>query len=165
MKPLSLNAGQKVIDRLLTADALQDAILAAARSEGVTLPPIRSTQVVMSSAPLEMADENLQLSYPRVCISASTAQNIQLEKFRSFSGVILVAVEVLASGDLLGAVEQWIHFYAEGVCCVLRNNVGDWGDGFFFGGSYDAQFQSPKRGGFGYLQSVKVTCKLNVSLA
>ena len=40
---------------------------------------------------------------------------------------------------------------------------GRLGDGMFFSGVYDVQFQSPKAGGLGFVQSAKITCSLNVS--
>jgi hypothetical protein len=46
---------------------------------------------------------------------------------------------------------------------ILRQSIGDWGDGIFFSGVYDVQFQAPKVGGFGYVESAKVTCSVNVS--
>jgi hypothetical protein len=46
---------------------------------------------------------------------------------------------------------------------VLRGQIGDWGNGIFFSGMYEVQFQPPKSGGLGYVQSAKVTLIFNVS--
>jgi hypothetical protein len=165
MKPLSLTAVQRLLTKLTTGNALEQAVSAAATEADVNVPAIQSSQVVISSAPANTTDLNLQMTYPRVCISASTSQNTRLEKFRSFSGTITLAAEISASGSFLGDVEQWIHFYVAGMESVLRGNVGDWGDGMFFGGTYDVQFQPPKSGGFGYVQSAKLACQLHVSVS
>jgi len=74
-----------------------------------------------------------------------------------------VIAEVWASGNLVNDTDQWIHFYVEAVTDILRQNIGDWGDGIFFSGIYDVQFQPPKSGGVGFVQSAKVSCNLNVS--
>ena len=71
--------------------------------------------------------------------------------------------ELWASANLLQETDQWIHFYVEAMTDILRQNIGDWGDGIFFSGAYEVQFQPPKVGGFGWVESAKVTCNLNVS--
>ena len=71
--------------------------------------------------------------------------------------------EIWASGNLVTETDQWIHFYVEAMTNILRQNIGDWGDGIFFSGIYDVQFQTPKAGGFGYVEAAIVTCSLNVS--
>jgi hypothetical protein len=79
------------------------------------------------------------------------------------SGTISVTADVWASGNLISETDQWIHYYVEAVTDILRQNIGDWGDGMFFSGMYEVQLQAPKVGGFGYVESAKVTCSLNVS--
>jgi hypothetical protein len=91
-------------------------------------------------------------------------KNTQQEKFRSFSGGIVVVAEIWSSGNLVDDSDQWIHYYVEALTSILRANRGDWGDGFLFSGIYDVQLQPPKVGGFGYVELARVTCGLNVSL-
>ncbi|MGH9619657.1 MAG: hypothetical protein ACRD45_08120 [Bryobacteraceae bacterium] len=111
-----------------------------------------------------MGDDNVQLTYPRICIYPWTVKNTKAEKFRSFSGTVSVVAEIWASGDLVQQIDEWIHFYVEAYTLLLRENTGDWKDGVFFSGIYDVQFQSPKAGGLGFVESAKVTCVLNASL-
>jgi hypothetical protein len=129
-----------------------------------TLPPIASEQIVLSSVPAELADQNLQLTYPRVCIYSSTLKNSQIEKFRSFSGQAILVADIWASGDLITDVDTWIHFYVEAVTNILQSNTGDWGNGIFYSGAYDVQFQPPKPGGLGFVGAAKLTFALNVSV-
>ncbi len=110
-----------------------------------------------------MGDKSLQFTYPRICLYSTGLKNTHTEKFRSLSGTISVIAEVWASGNLLQNTDKWIHFYVEAVTNILRQNIGDWGDGMFFSGTYDVQFQPPKAGGFGFVESAKVTCNVNVS--
>jgi len=163
MIPLTLQAAQKVSGLLTNANALQQAVSNLASSCGVDVPPITSSQVVLSSASADIADMNLQLIYPRICIYSTALKNSQIEKFRSFSGSVTITSEVFASGNLASDTDQWIHFYVEGMTEILRQNIGDWGNGMFFSGMYDVQLQPPKAGGFGYVESAKVVCSIDVS--
>jgi hypothetical protein len=164
MVPLTLLAAQKVSGLLTNSNALQQTVANLASACGVTVPSISSAQVVMSSVSADLGDMNLQLAYPRICIYSSAVKNTQIEKFRSFSGSVTITAEVFASGNLISDIDQWIHFYVEGVTQILRQNIGDWGDGMFFPGTYDVQLQATKTGGLGFVESAKVSCIINVSL-
>ena len=163
MLPLTIEAAQKVSDLLTTGNALQQRISALSSSTGTAVPPITAAQVVLSSSVPAMGDKDLQLTYPRVCLYTSAVKNTQVEKFRSLSGTVSVTAEIWASGNLLTETDQWIHYYVEALTNILRQNIGDWGDGLFFAGMYDVQLQSPKVGGLGYVEAATVTCLLNVS--
>lgn len=161
--PITLLAAQKLFNILTTAKALEQQVNALALEANVEIPTIPSNQVVLSSVAPDMGDNNVQLTYPRVCLYSIGLKNTQLEKFRSLSGTVAVVAEIWASGNMVTLSDQWIHFYVEAVTQLLRQDIGDWGDGMFFSGMYDIQFQQPKAGGFGFVQSAKVTCNLNVS--
>lgn len=163
MLPLTLLAVQKILNLLTTGNALQQEIETIASSGNVIVPLITSAQIVLSSAPPDMGDKDLELTYPRVCLYTAAVKNTHVEKFRSLSGSVSVTAEVWASGDLISQTDQWIHYYVEALTSILRQNIGDWNDGIFFSGMYDVQLQAPKAGGLGYVESAKVTCVLNVS--
>ena len=163
MLPLTLSVAQKFSNVLTTASVLQQTITAIGNSCNVSLPVISQDQVVLSSASPQIGDKDIELTYPRVCLYSNGLKNTQVEKFRSLSGTLAVVAEIWASADLVSQTDQWIHFYVEAVTDILRHNIGDWGDGVFFGGTYDVQFQTPAVGGLGYVQSAKVTCTFNVS--
>ncbi|MBV9764787.1 MAG: hypothetical protein JOZ48_08075 [Acidobacteriaceae bacterium] len=163
MLPLTILATQKLSNLLTFGNALQDKIAAIAASCSANVPLITSGQIVLSSISPKMDDMNVQLGYPRICLYSSAVKNTQIEKFRSLSGAISVVADIWASANLATQTDQWIHFYVEAMTEILRQNIGDWGDGFFFPGSYEVEFQTPASGGFGFTQSAKVTCNLDVS--
>ncbi len=165
MTPLTLLAAQKLQSKLTSSNALEQQIELIAEALNVSIPPIPVQQVLLSSAPADLGDRNLDFSYPRVCIYSAGIKNSQFEKFRSFSGQVALVAEIWASADLVGQADQWIHFYVEGVSSILRMNIGDWGDGMFFAGAYEVQFQAPKAGGLGFVESAKLTMSLNASLS
>jgi|GEM_PF-1441720 len=163
MLPITILASQKVSDLLTTGSALQLQISAIAVSCNVDVPPIASAQIVLSSAGPAIDDMNTQLIYPRICLYSGGLKNTQIEKFRSLSGTVSVIAEIWASANLVTDSDRWIHFYVEAMTDILRRNIGDWGDGFFFSGAYEVQFQPPKSGGLGFSQPATVVCNLNVS--
>jgi hypothetical protein len=163
MLPLTILAAQKVFELLITGNALEQQINAVAAASNLILPAITSSGVVLSSASAEIGDKDFQLTYPRICLYSTAVKNTRIEKFRSLSGTVSVTADIWASANLLQDTDQWIHFYVEAVTDILRQSIGDWGDGIFFSGVYDVQFQAPKVGGFGYVESAKVTCNVNVS--
>jgi hypothetical protein len=164
MTPLSLLGAQTFLTKLTSGDALEQQIMLISNNANAQVPPIRSERVVLSSIPMEVADKNVQLGYPRVCIYSSSVKNYRTEKFRSFSGEVAVAVEIWASGDLITDVDTWIHYYVEAVAEILQESAGDWGSGMFYSGDYDVQFQVAKPGGLGFVEAAKLTFFLNVSV-
>ncbi len=163
MLPLTILAAKKVSELLTAGNALEGQISAIADGSNTSVPNIAANQVVLSSATPDMGDKSLQFTYPRICLYSTGLKNTHTEKFRSLSGTISVIADVWASGNLLQDTDTWIHFYVEAVTNILRQHIGDWGDGLFFSGTYDVQFQPPKAGGFGFVESAKVTCNVNVS--
>ncbi len=164
MQPLTLLAAKKVLQKLNTGGALGQQITQIAAGLDPAIPTITAGQIVLSSAAPELADKNMQMAYPRVCIYSSTSRNAHIEKFRSFSGSISLVTEVWASANFISQTDEWIHFYVEGVAEILQLSSGDWGDGMFYSGAYEVQFQPPKAGGLGFVQSAKLTFSLNVSV-
>lgn len=163
MTPLTILAAEKIANLLTSHNALQLEIATLATAANIMIPPIPADQVLLLSAAADICDKNIQLTYPRICLYSSGLKNLQTEKFRSLSGTVSVVTEIWASGNKATDTDQWIHFYVEAMTTLLRQNIGDWGDGFFFSGIYDVQLQTPKAGGLGFVQSAKVTSNLNVS--
>ena len=165
MLPLTLIAAQKLATLLTDGGALQTQISAIAALANKDIPTIDSTQVVISSVAPDLADKDVQLSYPRVCLYSNVVKNAQTEKFRSFSGAVGVVAEIWASANLVTQTDDWIHYYVEAITSILRAHVGDWGDGMFFSGRYDVRFQQPKAGGLGFVESAAITCSVEASLS
>jgi len=163
MLPLTILVSQKMSNLFTTGSALVNEIAGLAAACNATVPSISPGQVVLTSASPDIGDKNVQLTYPRICLYSAGVKNTQVEKFRSLSGAVSVIAEIWASANLVEHVEQSIHFYVEAATNILRRNIGDWGDGVFFPGTYDVQFQAPKVGGLGYVESAKLTCSFTVS--
>jgi hypothetical protein len=165
MPPLTLLAAQKVAGVLTARGALGQQIAQLAAEANIVIPTIEAGQVLLSSAPPDLADKNMQFAYPRICIYSGSVKNTQTEKFRSFSGTVAVSSDIWASGDFVTQTDEWIHYYLEAVTTMLRTNTGNWGDGIFFSGRYEVKLQPAKVGGLGFVEAATVTCTLDVSIS
>lgn len=163
MTPLTLFVPQTAAAFFTIGNVLAGRITNLAAASGMTIPVILSSQVVVTSAPPQIGDMDLQLSYPRICLYTAGLKNTHVEKFRSLSGTISLIADIWASGNLMTQIDQWTHFYVEAITDILGQNIGDWGNGVFFDGTYDLQFYSPALGGLGFVQNAKITCSLHVS--
>lgn len=163
MTPITLLVAQKGMNLLTGSSGLTSQISALAQAGNTTIPLIEPNQVVLSSASPAIGDKDVQLTYPRVCLYVTGLKNTNVEKFRSLSGSVSLVIDLWASAALVTNSDVWIHYYVEAVTNLLAANIGDWGDGVLFGGSYDVQFTAPNTGGLGYVQSAKITVSLNVS--
>jgi hypothetical protein len=163
MLPLTLLATQKLYNLLTGDSALTKKLASLSSVNGVSIPPLESAHVYLSSAANDVGDTESRLGYPRVCVYSSGFKNSLIEKFRSLSGSITTTVDIWSSANLVEETDRCIHYYVEGVSALLRNSSGDWGDGVFFSGVYDVQFQSPKAGGFGFVQLARLRFDLIAS--
>ncbi len=162
MLPLTLSAPAKLANILSASSALDNAVAELAANNNVAVPTIGLSNILLSSVPSEMSDLAEQYTYPRIVIYCSSLQNAQIEKFRSLSGSLSVVAEIWSSGNFVSDPDSWIHYYVEAFTSVIQANIGDWGDGICYLGSFDVQIQPPKRGGFGFLQGASIHCHVLV---
>jgi hypothetical protein len=163
MLPLTLLASNKALELLTTNDALSQAVASNLTVSGVTVSPLTTDQIIKSYADPDIADLNLQLTYPRVCLYTSSVANTQREKFRAFSGTVTVVADVWSSDSLEQPAELALHFYLGAIADILQTNLGDWGDGFRYSGVYGVQVHTPKIGGLGFVQLGRASFDLDVT--
>ena len=163
MVPLTLFASNKFRNLLTANDALSQAISVNAASVGVDAPVMNAQQILNSYASPDMGDLNLQLTYPRICVYTSQVSNNQREKFRAFSGTTTVIADIWSSADLEQPAEAALHVFVGALTNILAANLGDWGDGFRYSGTYSVQIHTPKLGGLGFVQLGRVSCDLHVT--
>jgi hypothetical protein len=91
--------------------------------------------------------------------------NNQKEKFRTFSGFIQMAIDLRHSEDRVDHLQANLEIYADAVMAVLDQSAGDWGGGMFYGGGYQATFGPVKQGGRNFIQTVKISFEMGVSIS
>jgi hypothetical protein len=74
-----------------------------------------------------------------------------------------MTIEVRVSQDRLEGIEAQSQMYLDAATQVLDQNRGDWGEGMFYAGGYEAAFGPVKHGGQNFIQVAKVTFDVGVS--
>ncbi|HUO27577.1 MAG TPA: hypothetical protein VMU80_00065 [Bryobacteraceae bacterium] len=149
---------------LLTAPQGLNACLATlAEAENATAPAVGLGQIGAQNASVELAERSTNTLYPTVNVYCERIVNQLKEKFRSFSGKAMMAIEVRVSQDRLDGIETQLQTYVDAVTQVLDENRGNWGEGMFYAGCYEAVLGPVKHGGQNFIQIGKVTFEVGVS--
>jgi hypothetical protein len=160
----SLAAG-KVIQRM-TAPAGVSANLAALTLGGEQQPAaFNASQIRSQNAAADLAERGDPVVYPAVNVYCEKIINSLVEKFRTFSGTLQMAIELRASQDRLAGLQDGLEFYADAVMQMLDASRGDWGDRMYYCGGYQVVFSPVKHGGKNYIQTAKVTFEIGVSIS
>jgi len=157
-------AAEKMVALLTSTTAGMNTELAElCRVENVLAPQVLASQVRSQNVAAEIAERAGEIVYPAVHVYCEKIANEMREKFRTFSGRAFLAAEVRVSQDQLEGIERKLQLCVDAVTRVLDDNRGDWGDGIFYAGGYEAVFQPVKRGGKNFAQTAKVSFELGVS--
>jgi len=122
-----------------------------------------AAQVRSLNVAADVADRSTLITYPALNVYCEKISNSLIEKFRTFSGTVQMAVEIRHSQDRLDGLQDALSLYADAVTQTLNTARGDWGDGMFYGGAYDVSFGPVKKGGKNFIQVAKVTFEIGVS--
>lgn len=156
-------ATTKVV-QLITAPSGVNAGLAALTLPGAVAGELSAAQVVSQNVAAEVAEKAMAVQYPTVSVYCEKLINNQSEKFRSFSGSIQMAMELRYSQDRLDGLQDAMATYADALLQVLEASQGDWGNGMYYGGAYQASYGPVKHGGRNFLQTAKITFEIGVSI-
>ncbi len=146
MLPLTLLATNKLLNLLTVNDALSQAINSNAAASGVSVSELNSSQIMTSYVSPDMADLNLQLIYPRVCLYTESGCKYAAGKISRLFGCRHCGRGCLVERQFGAAGEIALHFFVEGIADILQANLGDWGDGFRFSGVYSSTHAASESG-------------------
>jgi hypothetical protein len=90
-------------------------------------------------------------------------ENHLKEKFRNFSGKAVMSIEVRVSQDRLAGIESQLQSYVDAATQVLDQNRGDWGEGMYYAGCYEASLGPVKHGGQNFIQIGRISFDVGVS--
>jgi len=155
---------RKLVHMLAGGDGLPASVAAVAEAADERLQPIGTAQIVAQNVAADLIERSSTVRYPAVHVYCERLSNTLREKFRTFSGKAHLAMEVRSSQDRLEGLERQVQLYVDAVTAVLDGRRGDWGDGLFYGGGYEAVFGPVKRGGKNYVQTAKITIEVDVSI-
>jgi hypothetical protein len=134
-----------------------------ASDTGIPLPPIPAAQIVNQNVSVAISERALAVTYPVVHVYSDQVRNLLTEKFRTFSGKVRTVVEVRVSQDRIEGIEDQLRLYADAVTQVLDTSRGSWGQGAFYAGGYQVNFDPVTQGGKNFLQIAKVSFEVDMS--
>ena len=153
----------KVIQRITGPAGVNSGLAALVDSSSAPPGLLDAAQVRSQNVAADVADRSSIVQYPLVNIYCEKISNTLVEKFRTFSGTVQVAIELRHSQDRIEGLQDAVELYADAVMTTLNAGRGDWGDGMFYGGAYDVSFGPVKKGGKNFIQVAKVTFEIGVS--
>lgn len=153
----------KVAELLSAPLGVDSRVIALAEDARVQIHASKLRAIVLQNTPFDLAEKSLQAKYPAIYVYCDKLSNILKEKFRTFSGKAHVSIEIRYSQDRLEEIDRRLQLYVEAVCEVLDNARGDWGDGAFYTGGYEAVFGAVKQGGHNFLEVAKIGLEVEIS--
>lgn len=152
----------KVMQRITGPTGVNSGLAALEDGQGLAGPLI-AAQVYPQNVAADVAERSGMAKYPAVNVYCEKIVNNHVEKFRTFSGSVQMAIELRHSQDRLDGLQEALELYADAVMQVLNAGRGDWGDGMFYSGEYQASFGAVKHGGKNFVQAAKITFEIGVS--
>src|SRR5258707_13100960 len=164
MANVSTRATTRLMQFLLTPAGLSENLAAVAELQGINLPAIAEKQIFTQNVAQELVERAVEVKYPTLLLYCEKINNDLREKFRTFSGKAHMAIEVRVSQDRIEGLEKLLEIYIDTVTRILDQNRGDWGNGMFYTGGYEAVFGEMKHGGRNFIQTGKVRFEVAVSI-
>jgi hypothetical protein len=153
----------QVLGLLSMPQGLNACVATLAQALNTAATPLAGSQLVAQNVPIDLAERSQDVTYPAVSVYCDKIVNQLKEKFRVFSGIAVMTIEVRVSQDRLEGIEDQSQMYLDAVTQVLDQNRGDWGEGMYYAGGYEAAFGQVKHGGRNFIQVAKVTFNVGVS--
>jgi hypothetical protein len=153
----------QVVTLLNAPEGLNACVATLAQAENTTLAPLGENQILAQNVSVELTERSTDVVYPAINVYCEKIVNQLKEKFRNFSGKAVMAIEVRVSQDRLQGLEDQLQSYVDSVTQVLDQNRGDWGEGMYYAGCYEAVLGPVKHGGQNFIQVGKVAFEVGVS--
>ena len=163
MTSLSNIATSKLVGLLSAPTGVNTSLAALAQSEHVQLPPIAAKYFFTENVSSDIAEKSVEPKYTAIYVYCGKIVNTLKEKFRSFSGVIQMEIDVRVSQDRLDGIDRLSQLYTDAVIQTMNQNRGDWGQGLFYSGGYEISFGPVKHGGRNFIKSAKISFDVDAS--
>lgn len=151
------------MDRFRQDEGLPATVGALSQAAEIDFQGFHAGHIGILNIAMELHEKAAAPHYPAVHLYCERVSNDLREKFRRFSGTVRLVAEARVSQSKMDGLERRSQVLADAITEVLDAARGDWGDGMFFGGSYEVTFGPVKTGGKNFVQSTKVSFEVNVS--
>jgi hypothetical protein len=154
----------KFVELLSAPDAGVASVVATLSADsGSPLAPVPPERIVNQNVPIALAERSKAVKYPVLYVYSDRVRNVLTEKFRTFSGKVRTVAEVRVSQDRLEGIEDQLRLYVDAITQVLDSNRGTWGQGMYFTGGYEVNFDAVQHGGSNFVQAARVSFELDLS--
>ncbi len=164
MANIGTRTTSKFLQLLTTPAGLSENLAAVGELLGIVLPPLSERQIFVQNVAQELVERSVDAKSPTLLLYCEKISNDLREKFRTFSGKAFMAIEVRVSQDRIEGLGKSLEIYVDTVTRILDQNRGDWGNGMFYTGGYEAVFGDMKHGGRNFIQTAKVRFEVAVSI-
>jgi hypothetical protein len=164
MANIGLRATSKFSQLLQSPAGLSENVAAVAELQGIALAPIGEKHIHFQNVAQDILEHATDAKQPALLLYCEKITNDLREKFRTFSGKAHMVIEVRVSQDRIEGLEKSLEIYVDVVTRILDQNRGDWGNGMFYTGGYEAVFGELKHGGLNFIQTGKIRFEVAVSI-
>jgi len=164
MTPQIGSVASGLVIQRLTGSSGVNANLASLTQGLPGAPALETSQIRSGNIAADLAERSSAVRYPAANVYCEKIVNSQVEKFRTFSGTIQMAIDLRHSTDRVDNLQSHLETYADAVMAVLNVSSGDWGGGMYYGGGYQITFAPVKQGGKNFIQAAKITFEIGVSI-
>ena len=165
MIPQIGSAASGLVIQRLTGSGGANANLASLTEGLPGIPALDPSQIRTGNIAADLAERSTTVRYPAANVYCEKIVNSQVEKFRTFSGTIQMAIDLRHSADRVDNLQAHLETYADAVMGVLDVSSGDWGGGMYYAGGYQVAFGPVKQGGKNFIQTAKITFEIGVSIS
>jgi hypothetical protein len=163
MNTLGTLASTTVVGMITGPSGMNANLASLSTPDNLLAQPIDTAQIYQQNVAVELAERSKIIKYPSLYVYCEKYANTLIEKFRSFSGSVQMAVEVRHSQDRLDGLQDALELYVDSVTQVLDAERGDWGTGLYYAGGYDVSLGAVKHGGKNFVQTAKISFQIEVS--
>jgi len=163
MNKLGSTASPAVIGMLTGPSGINSGLATLTSPDNQMVAPIDPGHIYAQNVAADLAERSTKMKYPSVYVYCEKIANTLTEKFRRFAGSLQMAIEVRHSQDRLDGLQNALELYTDSVTQVLDGGRGDWGQGLYYSGGYDVTIGAVKHGGKNFVQTAKVTFRIEVS--
>jgi hypothetical protein len=160
---IGIRVSRAAVDLFRGTQGLPVTVGALANEASIEATAFHADQVLMSNVAPELAEKAGVVRYPLVNLYCERVTNQLREKFRRFSGKVRMVAEARVSHSRIEGIEGASQLLSDAVTEVLDASRGDWGNGMFFTGGYEAAYGPVKAGGKNFIQITKIVFEVDVS--
>lgn len=142
----------EILARKLSEGGLAGRVAEALSAAGYAVGEYGELTPLRYRIPFETIEKHTLASFPVLLVYCREIRNEMAEKFRSFSGISKLVVEIGISRENLDELHAEVQAFLHSVAEILRESQGAWDADIYFGGAYEVEIGQIRRGGRHFVQ-------------